>query len=99
MVVCEPLAIETHPGRWLFSPSVAQRTLNGRRYVDFEFTAKNRNYTRHALASVTVGNGEHCIWVGRGGGGGGGEGGRFPLRDVGKLCLMGAHCCCCRCCL
>jgi photosystem II oxygen-evolving enhancer protein 2 len=58
MVVCEPLAIETHPGRWLFSPSVAQRTLNGRRYVDFEFTAKNRNYTRHALASVTVGNGK-----------------------------------------
>lgn len=29
----------------------------GRRYYDFEFTAKSKNYTRHALASVTVGNG------------------------------------------
>ena len=30
---------------------------DGRRYVDFEFTATSRGFTRHALASVTVGNG------------------------------------------
>ncbi len=35
-----------------------QRMQDGRRYYDFEFTAKTRNYTRRALASVTVGNGE-----------------------------------------
>lgn len=35
-----------------------QRTSNGRKYYDFEFTAKSSVYTRHALASVTVGNGD-----------------------------------------
>ncbi len=35
-----------------------QRLANGRKYYDFEFTAKSKNYTRHAVASVTVGNGE-----------------------------------------
>lgn len=43
-------------------PRCLQRVEEGRRYYDFEFTAGNKNYTRHALASVTVGNGE-----GRGG--------------------------------
>jgi hypothetical protein len=40
-----------------------QRTSNGRKYYDFEFTAKSSVYTRHALASVTVGNGDlqHCM--------------------------------------
>eukprot|EP00887_Chlorella_sp_A99_P004260 scaffold15.g4260.t1 len=31
---------------------------DGRRYYDFEFKADSRTYTRHALASVTVGNGK-----------------------------------------
>ncbi|GAB4817393.1 hypothetical protein N2152v2_004439 [Parachlorella kessleri] len=35
-----------------------ERMQDGRRYYDFEFTAKTRNYTRRALASVTVGNGK-----------------------------------------
>jgi hypothetical protein len=35
-----------------------QRVVDGRKYVDFEFTAKASNYTRHAVGSVTVGNGE-----------------------------------------
>ena len=39
-------------------PACLQRTDKGRVYYDFEFTAKSRGYTRHALASVTVGNGE-----------------------------------------
>lgn len=42
----------------LASEPCPQRVDNGRRYYDFEFTAKSRGYTRHALASVTVGNGE-----------------------------------------
>lgn len=35
-----------------------QRVQDGRTYYDFEFTAKSRSYTRHVLASVTVGNGK-----------------------------------------
>ena len=35
-----------------------QRELEGREYYDFEFAAKANTYIRHALASVTVGNGE-----------------------------------------
>lgn len=35
-----------------------ERELNGRTYYDFEFTAATPRYTRHAMASVTVGNGK-----------------------------------------
>ena len=31
---------------------------NGRLYYDFEYTASTPRYTRHALASVTIGNGK-----------------------------------------
>ena len=30
----------------------------GRKYIDFEFLAKSRGYTKHTLASVTIGNGK-----------------------------------------
>lgn len=35
----------------------------GRTYYDFEFLVKNPRYTRHALASVTVGNGKFYTLV------------------------------------
>ena len=45
------------PCHCFLGPAWLQRVTEGRRYFDFEFTAKSRGYTRHALASVTVGNG------------------------------------------
>ena len=35
-----------------------QRVVNGVKYYTFEFVAKAPNYTRHALSTVTLGNGE-----------------------------------------
>lgn len=38
--------------------ATAQKDKNGRKYYVFEFAAKASTYIRHALAVVTVGNGE-----------------------------------------
>ena len=35
-----------------------ERTVEGRKYVDFEFLAKSRGYTKHTVASVTIANGK-----------------------------------------
>ncbi|EFN56417.1 hypothetical protein CHLNCDRAFT_13502, partial [Chlorella variabilis] len=48
----------TAPNQEIALINVGERTTNGRKYYDFEFTAKSRGFTRHALASVTVGNGK-----------------------------------------
>ncbi|KAI7840950.1 hypothetical protein COHA_005380 [Chlorella ohadii] len=48
----------TSPSQEVTLLAVNERVTEGRRYFDFEFTAKSRGYTRHALASVTVGNGK-----------------------------------------
>lgn len=38
-----------------------QRELDGREYYEFEFASKANTYIRHALASVTVGNGKGML--------------------------------------
>ncbi|KAL4448280.1 hypothetical protein ABPG75_005499 [Micractinium tetrahymenae] len=48
----------TAPSQEIALLGASERVDNGRLYYDFEFTAKSRGYTRHALASVTVGNGK-----------------------------------------
>ncbi|PSC70397.1 psbP chloroplastic [Micractinium conductrix] len=53
----------TAPNQEVKLVGVNERTNDGRKYIDFEFTAKNSVYTRHALASVTVGNGKFYTLV------------------------------------
>lgn len=53
----------TAPNQTVALLAVNERTNDGRLYYDFEFTAKNSGYTRHALASVTVGNGKFYTLV------------------------------------
>lgn len=43
--------------------NATERQSAGRRYYDFEFLAKNKNYTRHAAASVTIANGKFYTLV------------------------------------
>ena len=59
--------------------ALPQRVTEGRRYFDFEFTAKSRGYTRHALASVTVGNG--------------GWSQAMCTQQAGHVCMRGKHVC------
>lgn len=53
----------TAPSQQVVLVNAGERTSNGRKYYDFEFTAKSSVYTRHALASVTVGNGKFYTLV------------------------------------
>jgi len=58
--VCMTLATKvlTSPKQTVDLVKAEERVIDGRKYYDFEFTAKASNYTRHAVASVTVGNGK-----------------------------------------
>jgi len=58
--VCMTLATKvlTSPKQTVNLVKAEERVIDGRKYYDFEFTAKASNYTRHAVASVTVGNGK-----------------------------------------
>ncbi|KAF5839511.1 chloroplast oxygen-evolving complex/thylakoid lumenal 25.6kDa protein [Dunaliella salina] len=58
--VADTLAKEvlTPPGQEVNILSSEARDLNNRNYFEFEFTAKNPRYTRHALAVVAVANGK-----------------------------------------
>lgn len=53
----------TSPEQQVTIINAAERVQEGRTYYDFEFTAKNPRYIRHALASVTVGNGQFYTLV------------------------------------
>lgn len=53
----------TSPGQEVALKNAEVRQKDGRTYYDFEFTAKNPRYTRHAAASVTVGNGKFYTLV------------------------------------
>jgi len=48
----------TTPGQNVKLINCEIRDANGRKYYDFEYTAANPRYSRHAMASVTVGNGK-----------------------------------------
>jgi len=50
--------VMTSPTQEVSLVNAAERMQDGRRYVDFEFLAKNKGYTKHALASVTIANGK-----------------------------------------
>jgi photosystem II oxygen-evolving enhancer protein 2 len=56
-------SVLTAPGQEVNLLNSAARVADGRTYYDFEFTAANRVYTRHALASVTVANGKFYTLV------------------------------------
>jgi photosystem II oxygen-evolving enhancer protein 2 len=54
----------TGPSQKVTMVGAAERTGNdGRKYFDFEFLVNNPRYTRHAVASVTVGNGKFYTLV------------------------------------
>lgn len=53
----------TSPQQTVELVKAEERVVDGRKYYDFEFTAKASNYTRHACASVTVGNGKFYTLV------------------------------------
>lgn len=48
----------TTPGQNVKLIGCEIRESNGRKYYDFEYTAANPRYIRHAVTSVTVGNGK-----------------------------------------
>ena len=50
--------VMTAPTQEVTLVNAAERMQDGRRYIDFEFLAKSKSYTKHALASVTIANGK-----------------------------------------
>ena len=60
IALCRKLAKAVSPDRHSLH---LQRETEGRRYVEFEFASKAPNYIRHALASVTVANGNPMPFI------------------------------------
>lgn len=48
----------TTPGQEVEVLAASERETNGKKYYEFEFTAKSPRYTRHSLAVVTVNDGK-----------------------------------------
>jgi photosystem II oxygen-evolving enhancer protein 2 len=53
----------TNPNQETILLDAQERKVNDRAYYDFEFLARSRGFTRHAVASVTVANGKFYTLV------------------------------------